>query len=448
MLEQEYFTEKSYKLIDLSLTSTNGRETNVYGQLVELSLFEDIYNSTISGKITISDALDLFAKLPITGFEFIVIKLGKPGSLATEIVQKTYRIYKMESNEISLSSNAAHVYTLYFCAEENILSQSMKISKSYKGKRISTIVDEILSKNLMIPKSKIFVEPSYGVHDIVIPYMHPLAAIYWLSGRTLSSTPRPDYLFFEKMNPASQTFNFLSLDTLFKGSTKASYSYDVKNIDSKTDTTLNEIQDVIKYDFISIFNILNGISNGMYSGLLKTVDLARLKFDDTRFSYKKYFDDTQHLEKNAGTFQNEYNDRRGKTIYENHQANVRMFPTTKDHDTAPSIASKEPGIKPNFVERWMIQRTSQLNQLNYFKLRLVIPGDIYIGVGDVIEFSVPLLTSKLLTDENKNAFHSGRYLITAIRHKIDLQSYEMIVEAVRDCITGAYPSSTTQDLSI
>jgi hypothetical protein len=79
---------------------------------------------------------------------------------------------------------------------------------------------------------------------------------------------------------------------------------------------------------------------------------------------------------------------------------------------------------------------------------LVIHGDTYITIGDIIEFNLPLVASKDKGNSNDNPFHSGRYLITAIRHKINIDNYEMIVEATRDCLSAPYPSAENSSVLI
>jgi hypothetical protein len=93
----------------------------------------------------------------------------------------------------------------------------------------------------------------------------------------------------------------------------------------------------------------------------------------------------------------------------------------------------------------MLQRTSQINQLNYFKLKLVLPGDTYLTVGDIIEFQMPLIKTQVPGENPNNPYHSGRYMITALRHKLDYQSYEMIAEVTRDCLSQKLPDAQNDD---
>lgn len=451
MFEKQYTSEKSYVLKDLTIISTNGTIINIYPQMIELSIFEDIYNSTISGHIVMSDSQDLFNRIPLSGFEFISIVVGKPGSSREVVFEKIFRIYKMTGGEVKAATTSNQVYMLHFCSEENIISVSRRISKSYRGKTTSDIVRDILVNQLAVSSKKLLsrnIENTSGIHDIIIPYMNPLAAITWLAARTVSASQKSsgaNYMFYEN----TEGYNFKSLETLFQKPTKAKYSYKAKNIDFPDDNSVSEIQDVIKYEFMDNFDILSGISSGMFSSVLKGVDLTRLQVNDSVMNYSKFFESSMHVEKkNAFQFQNEYEDRLKNKIHENYFSVMRMYPTNRTHDVNSNIASKQPSIKQNLVENWLLQRITQISQLNYFKLKMVIPGDTYLTIGDIIEFNLPLVSIKNPGESNINPFYSGRYLVTAIRHKMDYQSYEMIIEATRDCLSATYPDAKNSDAGI
>lgn len=455
--EQLYTSEKGYNLYSLVITSSNGTTIDVFPQLNELSIFEDIYNSTISGQLILNDSNDFFANLPLSGFEFLNIGLSKPGSSDSFSLDKILRIYKMVGPQVKDESGGVQSYALYFCSEENLVSISKRISKSYRGKTISDIVKDILSKQLMIVGGKYQesnIETTRGRYDIIIPYMNPLAAVSWLASRTVSLSDRgsgANFVFYEN----SEGYHFKSLETLFKKQTRAKYKYGVRNTNSPEEDSTVEIQQVHKYEFMNTFDVLSGINSGMFSSILKTIDLTKLKLSDVTLNYSDFFNKTKHIENDTQSysgpgfsFHNGYKDRFNNTVDNNYYSLMRMYPTNKDHNTYSGIVSKQPGITPNLVESWMLQRISQINQLNYFKLKMVIPGDTNLTVGDIIEFEVPLIQTKAPGDKNINPYHSGRYLITAIRHVINNLKYEMIVEATRDCLSANYPRASTSSALI
>ena len=79
-------------------------------------MFEDIYNSTVSGSIVINDSSDLFGVVPLSGFEFIRIVLEKPGSERSVVFEKAFRIYKMQIADLKETTTTNQTYILYFCS--------------------------------------------------------------------------------------------------------------------------------------------------------------------------------------------------------------------------------------------------------------------------------------------------------------------------------------------
>lgn len=450
MTENKSVTEKSYSISELSITGSNGTKVDILGFLVELSIFEDIYSPTMSGMLMMSDSVDLFSEIPLSGFEFLTVALEKPDGWFDAVLAKTFRIYKMDVQGVNLATSSNQVYTLFFCSEENLVSESRKISKSYKSKKISEMVKDIVENYLETSENKFFdenIDQTFGVFDIVIPFMTPLNAITWLSNRAVSSgsqSASANYLFYEN----SFGYNFKSIEKLFQARTKAKYTYRPKNIDTPTEPLETLIFNAIRYDFIKVFDVLTSINAGMFSSKLLAFDILRQKVTEQNFDYNTLFNSAKHVEQRAAPFHNQYKDRTGNMITENHSSVVKLYPTTKDHNTDSSITRYQPGIKPNLVENWLLSRISQLSQLNYFKLKLVVPGNMYVTVGDIIEFDIPLTTIRVPGEETYNPYHSGRYLITAVRHIITIKGYEMVIEATRDCVSFNYPNSTLNDQDV
>ena len=81
-------------------------------------------------------------------------------------------------------------------------------------------------------------------------------------------------------------------------------------------------------------------------------------------------------------------------------------------------------------------RSSNLYELTNFRMKITIPGRTDIVVGSVISIIFPEVTPRDdsdLTSHNGKLF-SGKYLITAIRHKINPVKHYMIMEVVKDSL--------------
>ena len=118
-----------YQLDKLELiTSLSGGKVNLLPFMVEMNLFEDIYSSTISGELVVSDALGLISNFRLSGSEFIEVGLRK-SSQDSHPIKESYRVYKV-SKRITGENNAYEIYSLNFCSEEFLLSEQYRISKS------------------------------------------------------------------------------------------------------------------------------------------------------------------------------------------------------------------------------------------------------------------------------------------------------------------------------
>ena len=82
-------------------------------------------------------------------------------------------------------------------------------------------------------------------------------------------------------------------------------------------------------------------------------------------------------------------------------------------------------------------RISQENQVeNSTRIKVIMPGHSYIEAGDVVNFRLPSLEPN--KGEKKgyqyDEFHSGRYVIAKLRHRVIRGEYKMVLELVKDSV--------------
>jgi hypothetical protein len=139
-----------YKLSTLTIVTSQGDAVDVKPILLSLDIYEDIFSPSMTGQMVLGDGADIINSYQIHGNEFLLLSVDKP-TLNQPIV-KTFRIYKVANRK--MSDTALQNYTLFFCSEELVLTAQMSISQSYKGMRISDIVNDILKSKLKINSSK------------------------------------------------------------------------------------------------------------------------------------------------------------------------------------------------------------------------------------------------------------------------------------------------------
>jgi len=410
-----------FELNECNLISGNGRKLDVRGILFELNIFEDIYNNVLTGNIMLSDSNNIINKLPLAGYETISISFTKPSHKLT--YKKTYRIYKMSDR--AKESDTNENYILYFCGEH--MFKSEMFSKSYSGKKISDMVNDIAVKRLgAVVKT---VEPTAGIYDIIIPYLSPLKAINWLSRRAVSPlSAGSTYLFFENFDG----FNFSSLETLVQKGPVRKLHATVKKIGepleapkAKPSLAQEQSDGGENYKFSNSFDILNLMSNGYAGSTLLTINPLTQVIEETVLEANSFFDTTKHLNKvnpHSSTFN-------GPSISPRSVQLVEL--STKDCDKI----TYGPGPKPNDIEKWFLQRPMFLGGLNMQRLSLTVPGSMEYKAGAVVEFTAPEVSlNDAPVKKSEDVLNSGNYLITAVRHIMKRDSHVCVIELVKDSL--------------
>lgn len=421
------FYAQDYSLNKISFLTAAGQKIDLKKIFVEFSYFEDIYGFVSSGYVTVVDAQGFIELMQLTGNEFIEIDFGKVrgGKNSTDQI---FRVYKSSGRKPSGNMNS-EMYTLYFCSEELLLSEQTKISKSYKGKKVSDIIIDILKDKLKVSMKKIeVVEDTIGVYDFLIPTFKPLEAISWLSmyGRPKGGVGA-DMLFFQTKNG----FNFRSIQTMMKDDVYATYKYQAKNLDDKTLDMQERATTVIDYEFGKPYDVLNEINSGTFANQLISIDPLTRTYNKTNFDYSKFKQEAASL--NSGSVTNNMKNRLGKTQTESYEGVLKVFLGNSNQQKVPYIKEKEGGVaKDIFIETYVPNRTAQISLANYTTLKIAIPGDPGITAGRTINFN--LMTLKPSNDnKNMDKLYSGKYLVTAVRHIIEPQGqYQTILELAKD----------------
>ena len=119
---------------------------------------------------------------------------------------------------------------------------------------------------------------------------------------------------------------------------------------------------------------------------------------------------------------NDYNmpdtakNRKGDTM-SNASAVVKFTTTTTGQNQNPYIKSKNITINETLIEQTLPLRTAQISLFCINRMKLLIPGDVYMTIGKVIEFNLPEVSYNNQNRQKKSdEFYSGKYLVTAVRH--------------------------------
>jgi hypothetical protein len=419
---------QDYAIKTLNLLTANGQKMELKKLLISLDYYEDIFTFVSSGSITLMDAQGFPELLQLTGNEFIEINFGKYKDAPTTTDQ-IFRVYKMGERKPGGNLNTQTI-TLYFCSEELLLSEQTKISKSYSGLKITDIIYDILTEQLKVSPKKINkIEETTGVYDFLVPRLKPFEAISWVS-----TYARPaktdlvgaDMLFFE----TKEGFNFKSIQSMSSEKPYETYKYQLQNLDKKIDTLAEKLSSIMEYEFTKAYDALGEITKGTFASRLLTIDPLTRSYQTTDYDYSKFQKDVQTLNENVVT--NDVVNRLGKSINQAAESVFKFMTSNANQNSVSYIREKPGGVaKDIYAETFVPQRTAQLALTNYNVIKLTIPGDSGITAGRTVMIDLPTIQPNEKKRE-LDKFYSGKYLVTAVRHMIGVNSFQTVLEVAKD----------------
>lgn len=436
----------SYFLETLELI-TPKNVVNIKSMMIEISYYEDIFRGSVTGEVLISDAISMIDRLSLSGGEYLNLVFRKTQKQSKEEgVSKKFRIYRV--SERILHNQETENYTLHFCSEELFFSEQLKISKAYKGKKISEMVSDVLQKQLQIPTKYLDIQETQGLYDFIIPYKSPFETLHWLANYAMADTyPGADFLFYENHTG----FHFNSLQNLYtqvpyKGENNG-YMYTTRNLGDTPESgeLYRDLIGIKSYTYLDTFDTLYGTVNGAFASKTLTIDPLTRRFYETEFDYSKDYW-LKNTQLNDFAIINNVPNRENKTMNKMFEASYKVLVSNKEQIKAKGISDKPWSVsKDIFAETYVPYRTAQMALSHYVRVKLAVAGDPKLSVGTIINVELPSNASKKdgsgLNEGLFDVYNTGRYLISAVRHviKADMK-YDTVIEVVKDSLASQLPN--------
>ena len=448
-----------YNLTDVVLVSYRSvRGDNVAEKIgidslvVDLNIYESIYNKTLSGNLVIGDAQNIVGKLPLTGNERLEFKYFTPslpfGYDFSEKSGNPMYIYKITAR--TGLRPKVQGYIIHFCSKEMIENELKVVSNAPLGTYSDMVADITKNPSFLGSKKDLFLEPSIGLHKHVFSRLRPFDCIDHLSQFTTSlKYHNAGYYFYE----TSRGFNYRSLESMLAVEANtarpsvAKFRPKPANVsDERGEKDIkNEMQVVMEYKILDQFDTLKNLRNGVYASKLITHNQLNKTYTETDFNYELEYGKIFHTEtdKNGGK-ENEKGIlpkyiREGTSLTEYPESSLYLWPdTTNIHYT-------EQGNPVAIADAKQIlqQRLSQRLAFQSFKLQITVNGFTGVQAGDIITFEMPSYEPRDGNEpSDRDIYMSGRYLVTSIRHQMNvfIKKHVMVLECMKDSVRSPYPT--------
>lgn len=417
--------------------------------LIELNIFEDMFSTFLQGNIVISDSLNLYEKAKLVGEEVLFLRIKTP-SFGIPI-QKTFKVFKISDRNIARDNNT-QTFVMHFSSIElyhdillplflpfegpihevvgKIFEDFSQASRNYtvntSGTGSSIAISEVEFSTPLV----LINEPSNKV-KFVSPGWSPFRCITWLASKSIpKETTAKNFLFFE----TNKAFYFGSIDFILKDATEnnlsiGTYSISASNIrDGANAPNIDREYFIAKDVFmVDTTDHVKNYTNGYLASRLITLDVHNKKYEVEDYDYVKEYENQYHTSGKGSSAVPVFTKdtlRNPSTDISYYPVNEKLFNNFKDN-----ISEKMKEIHGN--------RKSSLLDLTNLRLNITVPGRTDIQVGSILYFKYPALGASDGSDkavEKEDKLYSGNYLITAIRHKINKNEHQMVMEIVKDSL--------------
>ena len=456
-----------YNLNAVVLISHNGVATDIKPMMLELNIYEGIYNNAITGTIVIGDTQNLISTLPIQGTERLAFKISTPGANAdahiidaTEKTGHPFHIYKLtDKNQISPGTTS---YILHFASREFMRNQRVKVSQSYNTEYSMMVGNIFKDKNYLDSRKKLFFEYTQA-DKMVIPNLSPFDAISLIAKSSIpSEAPNGTvgYYFYE----TTKGFHFRSwtsmvskmgyherkIKQLFYYQPKEGSQNAVDEEGKPEDKILNDYRNVESYEFINQFHdVAANTAMGTYGHRVITHNMYDKSYNETDYNYHDTFSLNKHADSNYNQGNNstiqaivktpvDFDD---KAVSDYPESRVSLQPSTRFlHDSDKGNYGFDAKIDGKMTGFRAGQRAQVASGT---KLRLVVRGQSYLEPGDLIQFNLRNVDSSNQHGVDDPQY-SGRYVITKIRHIVNPNEYKQVLECVKDSVKEQWPGQVAE----
>ena len=106
-----------YSVSELKLMSSSGNVLDLSRTYISLSLFEDIFSTSMTGIIILTDANNILMNMPITGQDYLSLKIETP-SLEQHAINYTETVFSVTKIDNKIDADGGQVVQLHFCSPE------------------------------------------------------------------------------------------------------------------------------------------------------------------------------------------------------------------------------------------------------------------------------------------------------------------------------------------
>jgi len=395
----------------------------------EFSYYEDLFVPAISATVVITDASGFLNKFPFVGDEQLRLEFKTRGFDYLQGIDVNLRSFKVGTK--ARIADRAVSYPLYFTTETAIKDPKTEVVGFYEGK-ISDIVRSIASLNGFGFSTKqgeqFAIENTDGLTRYVGTRDTVFETIHKLRREAFSSEHKSSAFVFYQDRFG---YKFISLNSLFDQTPRTGNDYYFTKANTKLPDSVSPYQIISSFEQIKSNDIIDGMRNGLYGNELLAIDPLRKSTNEKEFDY--FGNGFKQTEPHVAPYRIQPNESLARDSQKAH----KNYIISDLQDTSPRSYiqnnSSEDSIFLRNKHKYIELQKSIYEQIQAFAVRITIPGNSSLRVGDVINIFMPEPSAVDGDLKQFDKYLHGKYLISSARHDVNTTgAYSTTLECIRD----------------
>ena len=205
----------------ITLANPEGETVDIASQVGQIDLYENIFETFITGTLRVFDGLNILERFRIFGQEYIHLNISQYEGTGEEAaktftIDKNLRIYKI--TQVEKVSSTLYTYLIHLVDPRMFFTRKARISTTYRGS-ISDIIANLCIDKAHISKEEfdLFEESKPDNLQVVVPNLTVHETVSKLTSEALTmdsgaSWANP-FFFYQTVNGG---FRFCSIDTMMQ----------------------------------------------------------------------------------------------------------------------------------------------------------------------------------------------------------------------------------------
>ena len=399
-----------------SIISHNNSVFNITERVSNFTIFESIFESSLTGTITIVDNIGMISTIPIIGQEIIAVSY----KFKNKDVDIAFRV--SEIHDIKNVNDNTGIYALKLVSDKKFLSAVNLFSRSYRGKNteiIAKIHEDFFGEEVEV------ISNGGTSHRIVYPYTKPYTAIELVLNNTYGEDKTPLFLY--------ETVNGAKVKLQSYGDMLSRYDnvIELKNVNIINDDPTGQArrnipiqnQNVSEQVIKRAYKTFDNVRKGVYAAFVTSIDISGKVYSEERFDYKEH----------APNVNSNLRDVLSDSFQINEASPNELFNSRQLYFEKDSLAYESPDVG-NIYQVDDLSKAAMMsyrNRMDSQFVALIADSHPELEVGNIVLLNFRRMKPNLDREEDIDKVNSGEYLCTAIKHQFKAGKYSIVVEAQR-----------------